>query len=234
MFERIFAAEVPAALLTIMVAGGNAAASTAKAEGELTTAQVVLSFNAGDPAAVAAAEAHGAALVTGVTAQTKKALAGVVSAGFIEGIPPRKLGKLIEPMVGLTARDAAAVAAADVSVAAKAKLADKFLKRRGVTIARTESIRAANEGQRLLWKQAVADGLLTGQELREWIVTPDDRLCEICEPMAGQVVGLDDLFVTGDGGQVSGPPAHPDCRCATGLTDQQEADVDRTDADVAA
>jgi SPP1 gp7 family putative phage head morphogenesis protein len=87
---------------------------------------------------------------------------------------------------------------------------------RAEVIARTETMTAANEGQSLLWDQAVEDGLLTGKEQQVWIVTPDDRLCPICEPMDGEQVGLDEAFDV-DGEEIDGPPAHPNCRCTTGL-----------------
>jgi hypothetical protein len=79
------------------------------------------------------------------------------------------------------------------------------------TIAHTESMWAANEGQKELWAQAVEDGLLDGDEMQVWIVTPDDKLCPICEEQDGMTVPIGEEFPTG------GPPAHPNCRCTIGL-----------------
>lgn len=87
---------------------------------------------------------------------------------------------------------------------------------RAETIARTETMTASNEGQQEAWDQAVEDGLLTGNEQQEWIVTPDDRLCPICEPMDGVKADLDGTFQV-DGDDIDGPPAHPNCRCTIGL-----------------
>jgi SPP1 gp7 family putative phage head morphogenesis protein len=87
---------------------------------------------------------------------------------------------------------------------------------RAETIARTEAARAANAGQVEAWDQAVEEGLLTGQEKKEWITTPDDRLCPICEPMDGVQVDLDEDFNV-DGERMSEPPAHPNCRCTIGI-----------------
>jgi hypothetical protein len=87
---------------------------------------------------------------------------------------------------------------------------------RAETIARTETMAASNGGQREAWSQAVDDGLLTGDEEEEWIVTPDDRLCPICEPMDGVRKPLGGTFNV-DGDEIDGPPAHPRCRCTTGL-----------------
>jgi len=79
------------------------------------------------------------------------------------------------------------------------------------TIAHTEAMTAANEGQKQLWDQAVDDGYLNGDENMVWIVTPDDKLCDICEELEDTMVPLGEEFPEG------GPPAHPNCRCTIGL-----------------
>jgi hypothetical protein len=85
-------------------------------------------------------------------------------------------------------------------------------------IARTESMIAANEGQAEAWDQAVDDGLLTGKEQKTWIVADDNALCPICDGLADQTVALDDNFESPDTGEeFDQPPAHPRCRCTTGL-----------------
>jgi hypothetical protein len=95
---------------------------------------------------------------------------------------------------------------------------------RAENIARTETVRAANEGQRQMWLQQQEQGLLPTDVKRVWIITPDDRLCRICRGMTGQIRGLDQKFQTGSVfGEVSGPPAHPQCRCATGLVKADRA-----------
>jgi SPP1 gp7 family putative phage head morphogenesis protein len=87
---------------------------------------------------------------------------------------------------------------------------------RAETIARTETMAASNGGQRAAWAQAVDDGLLNGDEEEEWITTPDDRTCPVCQPMDGERKPLGGKFNV-DGEQIDGPPAHPRCRCTTGL-----------------
>ncbi len=89
-----------------------------------------------------------------------------------------------------------------------AQYREKLLTLRAVTIARTESIAAANEGQRLLWRQAQDQGLVSRTAQRVWVVTGDDRLCDLCRTLDGETVGLDEPFSLG------GPPAHPACRCS--------------------
>jgi len=96
-------------------------------------------------------------------------------------------------------------------------------------IARTESMTATNEGQRDLWEQAVKDGYLNGDEQQVWITTPDDKLCDICEPLEGVTVGMDEDFPE------EGPPAHPNCRCTIGLLaagaagEEEEQDSEEAD-----
>jgi hypothetical protein len=85
-------------------------------------------------------------------------------------------------------------------------------------IARTESMIAANEGQAEAWDHATDAGVLTGDEQKIWIVADDQALCPICEGLADQTVALDDNFESPDTGEeFDQPPAHPRCRCTTGL-----------------
>ena len=85
---------------------------------------------------------------------------------------------------------------------------------RARNIARTESIKAANEGQRQAWLQARDRGEIGNDALREWsAATGDNRTCPICEDLDGETTTLEGNFSIG----VDGPPAHPSCRCSTSL-----------------
>lgn len=87
-------------------------------------------------------------------------------------------------------------------------------KDRARLIARHETMMAAAEGQRLSWDLAVEEGLLTGDERRVWIVTDDDKLCPLCEPLDGVEADLNGEYPD-DGGD--GPPLHVQCRCTEGI-----------------
>ena len=87
---------------------------------------------------------------------------------------------------------------------------------RAEVIARTETMRASNLGQQEAWNQAIDEGLLTGQEKKEWIATPDDRECDDCDDVDGQRVPIDGEFDTSEG-SLDGPPLHPNCRCTVGI-----------------
>jgi len=88
----------------------------------------------------------------------------------------------------------------------------RYLQYRANAIARTESIRVANAGQMEAWRQAREQGLLDGAE-REWQAAGDDRDCEVCDGLDGEVVGFDEPFSTG----VMHPPQHTHCRCGVKL-----------------
>lgn len=96
----------------------------------------------------------------------------------------------------------------------------RYLNYRAKMIARTESLRASNMGQRALWQQAMDQDFLQPERTRrQWILTGDDRLCEFClsiRNMNPKGVRLDEPFLSPDG-PVDGPPVHPHCRCTTGL-----------------
>ena len=169
----------------------------------------------------------------------------------IRGISSRQQARRVRGLVGLTERQLQAVRNLRAEMEARVRgvierasfkidvppggFSSAFINRtatryterlrrgRALNIARTETITSANEGQRQIWLQAREDGLLTGAEKREWIVTPDDRLCPICRAMAGQLRGLDEPFDGGRFGRVMGPTVHPQCRCATGLISAEAA-----------
>lgn len=98
------------------------------------------------------------------------------------------------------------------------RYAERMLNNRAENIARTETVRAANAAQNAAWDQAADKGLLDRDSLRrQWLVTPDDRLCIYCAEvpdMNPDGVGLGGYFET-PLGPVKYPPLHPQCRCVT-------------------
>lgn len=80
-----------------------------------------------------------------------------------------------------------------------------FGKDRADMIGVTEVTRAFAFGNREVWTKAGADGMT-------WMTAQDELVCiEICEPLAGTTVKIDEEFKSGD--FVGIPPAHPNCRC---------------------
>jgi hypothetical protein len=97
---------------------------------------------------------------------------------------------------------------------------DRYLTHRAETIARTETLRAANIGQQETWRQAAAEGFLVPEETRRmWLIAEDDRLCAACAEVPDlnpDGVGLEEDFDTSEGA-LSEPPLHPSCRCTVVL-----------------
>jgi len=177
-----------------------------------------MAFDATNPVTVAWAEQHAADLVTSITADVRETIRELVVQSFNEGIAPRDVARLLRETIGLTPRDAGAVikrraklikeGAKDVEKKT-AKYAEKLLRSRAETIARTELMRASNEGQSELWRQAREKGLLTGFEMKEWLVADP---CPKCAPLEGEQVLATESFSVGQD-----PPLHPRCRCTIGL-----------------
>lgn len=156
-------------------------------------------FDAGDIDAAAWAQDHAGSLITDITETTREKIRDLVADGLAEGASVDDLADEIFDLLGDEDR-------ADL-------------------IARTESMSAANEGQRQAWAQAVDDGYLTGDEQRVWIAT--EGACPECEALDGETADLDGEYPDGS----DGPPLHPNCRCTEGLQAAEsraaEAQVDR-------
>lgn len=181
---------------------------------------VNMKFDATNPKAVEWARREGARLVVDVTREARETIRTVVAEGFEMGIAPKNTAKLLRASIGLTERDAAAVMKRQLKLmldgvdpdraAEKAeRYAEKLTRSRARTIARTETMKAANEGQKQLWDQAREKGLLSADAQKAWIAADP---CPICAELDGEVVGIDDDFSIGND-----PPAHPNCRCTIGL-----------------
>jgi len=75
----------------------------------------------------------------------------------------------------------------------------KTAQRRATLIARTETLRAHNEGRKVFYRQV-------GVTKVRWLIADDTRTCPACRALNGKVFNLD---------EVDGPPLHPNCRCVT-------------------
>jgi hypothetical protein len=151
----------------------------AKGQPHSTVGPVKLAFNVSNPKVVAWARAHAAELAKGISETTEQDIRDAVARGMEEG----DLGKVYDDVLEAVGSEA-----------------------RADMIARTESMRASNEGQRQSWDQAVEKGLLSGDERREWIATNDSTVCDDCDALDGETADLDGEY-PGDGGD--GPPLHP-------------------------
>lgn len=223
-----FRREVADALETTL---GKMAAETAGVEAEAVESRlgITVSLDLVNPDALAWAKDYSAKLVKDIDAETRAGIRTAVSKSIASGVPVDRLARHVRAIVGLTTRQATAVSnyldgliaagvapgAADLKAAAYAA---RLRTSRARTIARTELIASSGAGQKTLWDRLKADGIVDAKARKRWRVTPDDRLDEeVCEPMDGQTVDLDELFTTGTGERVAMQPAHPNCRCVVVL-----------------
>jgi hypothetical protein len=187
-----------------------------------------LRFDIVNPLAVSAARQSAASLVVEITQETLQAIRAVIVRGFNEGMTRREASALIRPVIGLTERQSLAVINYRFGLLEQhmpgervASLADRYaaklLRERSATIARTEIMTFSNAGQHAAWQQAVDRKLLDPEVERQWVVTPDDRLCKFCRAMANQKRTLTQDFTDSRGRRVLHPPLHPRCRCVLKL-----------------
>lgn len=156
-----------------------------------------------------------------------KVIQSVISNGMLDGVPPLEMARQLKPQLGLTQRDSDAVdrryqSSLDAGVprgralAMREAYAEDLLSQRAERVARTETIAAEAAGQQSAWKQAMGDGLLSSDSQKVWIATSVGA-CGICAELDGQVVGINEPFITSDGVELDHPPAHPNCRCSVGM-----------------
>lgn len=186
-----------------------------------------IAFELTNPEAVAFLEAFGAEMVTNVTDETMAAVHEILRQAYEEGITGDEAARRIVKEIGLTARDEkqlakfkdqmrkAGLTEAEIEVEV-AKFTKAKIRFRAQVIADNELVHAGNKGQEVLWEQAQAKGAIPSDAKREWIVTPDDRLCVLCSPMAGVRTGVNQPYP-------SEPPVftpsdiHVKCRCSERL-----------------
>ncbi len=73
----------------------------------------------------------------------------------------------------------------------------KSAQHRATLIARTETLRANNEGRKVFYREV-------GVKKVKWITAHDERTCPECAPLDGRVFRIEDA---------PGPPKHANCRC---------------------
>lgn len=201
----------------------------------------VAEFDRSNPEAVKWARRRAAALVAGIPTETRIAVRMAIAQGISHGITPGATALLVRGLVGLTRQQAASVvdlhsrlssaspgswvrvgtravrvpkrgmAPAEIAAAAD-RYAARLRRRRAMTIARTETVNAANQGQLMLWRQARRKGQIPKNAKRRWIATMDSRTRDKHRALHGVTVELDESFPGG-----IEPGQEPNCRCTQGL-----------------
>jgi len=216
-------------LLDTFIGGGRITAKAfSNSIAKANTPKLNYDFNPSLPDAVAAARTNAATSITQIKKSTRDAIRQMVQDALQDGLAPWELAEQVEQVVGLTGRDAVAVGkyrdammqtkSRSAANSAANQYARRLLASRATTIARTETIKASNEGQQAYWSQGVASGDISpATVVKVWIATiPSERTCGICSTMDGKTAPIDSSFTYG-GGAYLHPPVHPNCRCTTGL-----------------
>lgn len=191
-------------------------------------ANAELGFEMKNPNVEAWARKRSGELIVEIGNESRQAVRRAVADAIASGADYGTSAQKIKDAVGLTRQGAAAAARYRDMLMEQGvpgpriqtqveSYRDRLLTQRAETISRTETIAATNQGQLEYWDQLDERGVIDKETAQKvWIVTPDDRLCPICEPLANLAIGLDETFDT-DLGPVDAPPAHPNCRCAISL-----------------
>lgn len=144
-------------------------------------------------------------------------------------LSPDELGRVLRPVIGLTPKQSMAVARYRESLINEGlslRRVDNmvgnyegFLRRqRALRIARTELSSAYNYGQLEAVRQANEEGFFGGDVIKVWMTAEDERVCDFCGPLDGEVIGLEETYpgAMPDMKNILAPPAHPMCRCSIG------------------
>jgi hypothetical protein len=200
------------------------------------SAQFEFDFDTTNQRALDWAADRSSQLITEIGPETRAAVQTIIADGISAGRPPTQIARDINRIVGLrsdqvdallsfgsrlsSAEGGSTVFMGDTPVAVPAagpstdfvdkqveRYATRLRKQRAVLIARTETLRASNEGQRQLWLQAQDRGDLPTDLKRTWIHNTKRHA-----DRAGTVVGVNESWPWG-----TEPGEEPNCGCAQGL-----------------
>ena len=188
-----------------------------------------LSFNKTNPNSLAFANRRAGVLVTSVDELTRISIRRIIVDAFNEQLDYRATARRIKNIVGLHPRWAEAVVKfekreldrlikegfKEATARARAQsrataYADRLKSARATMIARTEIQIAQNAGRYEGWKQAWEEGYVDPNSMKMWVTALDERTCEICAPLNGEIVPWNGIFSIG----LEAPIVHPNCRCA--------------------
>lgn len=165
-------------------------------------------------------DAYGGELVTRLTDGQHAALRETLRQGIaVEGLASATVAQRLRPFVGLTARQARAVAALRATLEAEGALTpaqiDRAVSRRAAQLHRTRAERIARTELADAYNEASLQTARTAQEAgvgawtKVWLTGADERVCSICGPLHEARAPMEGTF---DGGR-DRPTAHPGCRC---------------------
>lgn len=188
-----------------------------------------MSFNKTNPNSLAFAQRRAGELITSIDTLTRNAIRQTIIDAFNEQLDYRATARRIKNVVGLHPQWAKAVTnfekkeyarlirsgMKEANALAKAmerasRYSDSLKSKRATMIARTEIQIAQNEGRQEGWNQAAKEGYVDVESQKMWIIAQDERTCDICVELDGEIVGWNETFSSGD--ETPGR-VHPNCRC---------------------
>jgi len=103
-----------------------------------------------------------------------------------------------------------------------AKYEQKLIRKRALTIARTETSRSAMRGTYDSWIAGINNGLIRPNSRKVWYAEPN--ACDLCADLKDKTIGITDGWGATDlYGEILTPPRHPNCRCVVALLPPKEA-----------
>ena len=210
---------------------------------KIQKASVSYRFDADRPEAAAWAAKEAGSLIVEVTQDQIDVVRELVSSAQVGIYTPQQVARYVRDSIGVTQRQGGWIRnfrdrtfneqiAAGKSFAeamrATDTMTDRYARRihryRAEMIARTEILRAANEGRNEAWRQGIEEGFINPGVKKYWSVEIDGRECEICVTVAAMydeenAIPITEQFPDGD------PPLHPMCRCDVLLSDAPDADL---------
>jgi len=129
----------------------------------------------------------------GVTSQMESQISRVLTQGIIDGKGPRDIARLLNKTISGSGGDLAITDSLGRFIPAQ---------RRAVMIARTEVIRAHHVATIQEYRNWGAAGVKVKAEFKN---AGDDRVCDVCLSLEGQIFTLDEIEKM--------IPVHPQCRC---------------------
>jgi SPP1 gp7 family putative phage head morphogenesis protein len=188
-----------------------------------------MSFNKTNPNSLAFAERRAGELITSIDALTRNSVRQAIIDAFNEGLDYRATARRIKSVVGLHPQWAKAVtkyekreyerlvrsgikeATARARATERAtRYSDSLKSKRATMIARTEIQIAQNEGRQEGWNQAAEQGFVDAESQKMWIIAQDERTCDVCSELDGEIVPWNETFSSGH--ETPGR-VHPNCRC---------------------
>ena len=172
------------------------------------------------------------ALITAIEDDARANVREIITSSFRQAQTPRQLAERVKASVGIlpaheralfnyrTGLEADGRPAKEVDRLADA-YEERLLDYRAMNIARSETQQAMHTGQLSVWKEGAAQGLIDLETAKKVWAT-DGNPCETCEPMDGEMVGLDEDWIVeypnGETKSVQIPSeSHPSCMCSMTL-----------------